>query len=211
MKKIIISWSGGKDSARALYELKTNPNYKAYQAVGLLTTIVESNHQISLHDIPMSWVEAQAKSIGLPWYKVFIPKNNAILYAERISAMLLELKAKEKIMGVVFGDIFLEDLRKEREIKLASIGLKGIFPLWQKNTEMLAREFIQRGFSAVITSVDKKKINEKYIGRNFDEDFINKLLSMQTVDPCGENGEFHSFVYDAPLFKWRIIKPPVPF
>ncbi len=199
-EKVIFSWSGGKDSALALYELQKTKNY---EIVSLLTTITQDYDRISMHGVRTILLEMQAESLGIPLEKVFITKDAT---NEQYERKMSEVMAKYPVAGissVVFGDIFLEDLRKYREDNLSKIGMKGIFPIWKRNTAELAHEFIESGFKAVITCIDSNLLDRMFIGRTFDEQFLSELPS--AVDPCGENGEFHSFVYDGPIFQQRIL------
>ena len=199
-EKVIFSWSGGKDSALALYELQKTKNY---EIVSLLTTITRDYDRISMHGVRTILLEMQAESLGLPLEKVFITKDTT---NEQYECKMWEVMAKYQAAGVssvVFGDIFLEDLRKYREDNLSKTGMKGIFPIWKRDTAELAHEFIESGFKAVITCIDSNHLDKTFIGSAFDEQFLSRLPS--TVDPCGENGEFHSFVYDGPIFRDRIL------
>ena len=155
-----------------------------------------------MHGVRQVLLEKQAKSLNLPLEMVFISKeaNNEEYEGEMKS--LLEKYQKEGIDYVVFGDINLEDVRKYRETNLAKIKMKGFFPLWGKDTTELAHEFIDLGFKAIITCVDSEHLDGKFVGKEFDRDFLSKLP--EKVDPCGENGEFHSFVYDGPIFEYPI-------
>lgn len=195
-RKTLFAWSGGKDSARALYELKKTGEY---EILALLTTITEDYDRISMHGVRRNLLEQQAKSLGFPLEKVYITKNS--------SNEEYEAKMKDKLTyyqgrgasSVVFGDIFLEDLKRYREKNLSKIGMKGIFPIWERNTTDLAHTFIRLEFKAVITCVDSTySLDERFVGRVFDEQFLSELPA--GVDPCGENGEFHSFVFAGPIF-----------
>lgn len=195
-EKIIFTWSGGKDSAMALHELKRNAGY---EIVALLTTITEDYDRISMHGVRRELLEAQAVSLGIRLEKVLISTQSSNEdYESRMRAALEQYKAKG-VSSVAFGDIFLEELRRYREDNLAKIGMKGIFPLWKRRTSDLARDFIHAGFRAVITCVDSEALDKRFAGREFDKAFLSELPS--GIDPCGENGEFHSFVYDGPVFK----------
>lgn len=195
-EKIIFTWSGGKDSAMALHELKKDAGY---EVAALLTTLTEAYDRVSMHGVRRELLEAQTVSLGIPLEKVFISSHSSNEdYESRMRATLGRYKA-EGITSVAFGDIFLEELRKYREDNLAKIGMKGIFPLWKRQTSDLARDFIHAGFRAVITCVDSGVLDKRFAGREFDETFLSELPS--GVDPCGENGEFHSFVYDGPVFE----------
>ena len=196
MEKIILCWSGGKDSAYSLFEIQREGNY---EVAALLTTVTEDYDRISMHGVRRSLLEAQATSLGIPLTKVWIPKNcSNEIYEARMKEALLDFQ-KEEINRVAFGDIFLEDLRKYRENNLAQVGMSAVFPIWKRDTRELARNFIGAGFKAVISCVDPKVLDESFAGRSFDQQFLASLPT--GVDPCGENGEFHSFVHAGPIFK----------
>lgn len=198
-EKLLFTWSGGKDSAMALYELRKTT---AYEVLALLTTVTEDYDRVSMHGVRRVLLEQQALSLGLPLEIVHISKNTSNEeYELKMKEKLLTYKSKG-VSSVVFGDIFLDDLRKYREENLSKIGLKGAFPLWKKDTKTLAQEFINLGFKAIITCVDSKVLDGQFVGRLYDSQFLNNLPS--NVDPCGENGEFHSFVYDGPIFRCEI-------
>ena len=198
--KVILSWSGGKDSALALHELYESQDY---EIAALLTTVTQDYDRISMHGVRRILLERQAQSLGLPLEKVFISKDTSNEeYESKIREVLLKYLTAG-VRSVVFGDIFLEDLRKHREDNLSKIGMEGIFPIWKRDTVELAHTFIDLGFKAVITCVDSNVLDKIFIGRAFDEQFLSKLPS--AVDPCGENGEFHSFVYDGPRFQEKIL------
>ena len=200
-EKALFAWSGGKDSAMALYEIERAGNY---EISALLTTLTEGYDRISIHGVRRSLLEQQAASLGSFLEKVFIPINSSNeIYETRMNEKLAEYAGKE-ITSVIYGDIFLEDLRKYREENLAEMNLKGVFPLWMNNTRELAERFIGLGFKAVVTCVDSFSINKKFAGREYDEKFLKDLPS--NIDPCGENGEFHTFVYDGP-----VLRKPVNF
>lgn len=199
-EKVILSWSGGKDSAIALYKLIKD---RSYEIAVLLTTITEEYDRTCMHGIRRVLVEEQADSLGIPLEKVFISKDTSSKMYESIMKGVLERYLDSEIKTVAFGDIFLEDLRKHREGNLAKIGMNAIFPIWKRNTKDLANEFINLGFKAVITCIDGNLLDKKFVGRTFDNQFINELP--QDIDPCGENGEFHSFVYEGPIFKQKLL------
>jgi uncharacterized protein (TIGR00290 family) len=198
MKKetIIFCWSGGKDSALALNRILHD---ERYEVVTLLTTCNEHFQRVSMHGVRVELLERQAAAIGLPLEKVFVSQRSSNdEYQQKMSACL----AAQKALGVTacaFGDIFLEDLKRWREENLAKIGLRGIFPLWKNDTRELIREFFTLGFGTVICCVNDAYLGEDAVGRNLDENFIASLPS--EVDPCGENGEFHTFAYAGPIFK----------
>ena len=196
MEKALFIWSGGKDSAMALYEVLRS---RDHDIVALATTITEDYDRISMHGVRKTLLEAQACALGIPLEKVFISKTSSNDGYESKMQSLLERHVRRGVSASVFGDIFLEDLRKYREDNLAQVGMKAIFPIWKRASGELAREFIGLGFKAVVTCVDSWVLDKKFAGRDFDEDFISGLP--EGVDPCGENGEFHSFVYDGPIFR----------
>ncbi len=198
-QKVIFTWSGGKDSAMALYELQKS---KDYEVVALLTSVTEDYDRISMHGVRRILLEQQAQSLGLPLEKLYLTRNSSNEeYEAKMKEKLLQYK-DQGVSSAVFGDIFLEDLRKYREDNLAQVGMKGIFPIWKRDTAELARTFMALGFKAVITCVDSNVLDGKFAGRYFDNSFLSELP--RNVDPCGENGEFHSFVYSGPLFQERI-------
>jgi len=195
-EKILMSWSGGKDSSLALFELLES---ECYEIVGLLTAVAEEYGRISMHGVREDLLDAQARSIGLPIVKVFIPSSDSSEEFESRMQEVLERYAAKGVSSVAFGDIFLEDLRTYREDNLRKVGMKGIFPLWKKDTEKLARTFLSRGFRTIITCVDSRSLDGSFSGREYNEQFLSDLPD--NVDPCGENGEFHSFAYEGPLFQ----------
>ncbi|TET16298.1 MAG: diphthine--ammonia ligase [Dehalococcoidia bacterium] len=198
-EKVLLTWSGGKDSAMALYELETADGY---EIAALLTTVTEDYDRISMHGVRATLLEQQAQSLRLPLEKVYLTSNSSNEeYEEKMRDKLTQYRG-QGVFSVVFGDIFLEDVRKYREGNLAKIGMRGVFPLWKRDASELAHTFIDLGFKAVITCVDSNVLDRGFVGRVFDGQFLSELPG--TVDPCGENGEFHSFVYDGPIFRERI-------
>lgn len=195
-EKVIFSWSGGKDSALALYELIQRADY---EITALLTTINQDYDRTSMHGVRRILLEQQAQSLGFALERVLISKDSSNEEYERKMREVLEKYQNAGVCSVAFGDIFLEDLRKYRQEKLSKIGMKAIFPIWKFNTTDLANTFINSGFKAVITCVDSNVLGKIFVGRTFDEQFLSELPC--GVDPCGENGEFHSFVYDGPIFR----------
>lgn len=172
----------------------------------LITTITDQFHRISMHGVREELLDLQVKMLGYPIEKIMIPYPcpNQV-YEEEMAEALRKWKARG-VTHVIFGDLFLEDIRKYREEKLAQIGLTPIFPLWREDTAALAREMLKVGFRAVLTCVDLKKLDPTFAGKEFDETFLESLPA--GVDPCGENGEFHTFVYDGPIFKNTVpVKP----
>ncbi len=199
-KKVLFAWSGGKDSAMALFELQKNEDY---EIAALLTTITQEYDRISMHGVRESLLQQQAESLGLPLEKVYITKKSS---NEEYEAKMMDKLTKCHRMGVscvAFGDIFLEELKKYRQDNLSKVNMKGVFPVWKRDSAELAHAFIDLGFKAVITCIDSNCLDKSFAGRAFDKQFLSELPS--SVDPCGENGEFHSFVYDGPIFRKRIL------
>jgi uncharacterized protein (TIGR00290 family) len=197
--KVLLSWSTGKDSAYALYQMRNTNNF---DVVGLLTTITEEYDRVSMHSTRHDLLKKQAEQLNLPLFPVFIPAScTHDIYKARMQ-IFIEQAAQQGITHIVFGDLFLENVRKYRESQLASSKIRPLFPLWGKNTKALAHEIIQCGWKAIITCVDSQKLDACFTGRHFDQEFLNDIP--KDVDPCGENGEFHTFVYDGPLFQHPI-------
>lgn len=189
-------WSGGKDSAMALHALLQKEDVRV---TGLLTTVTEGYERVSMHGVRVELLRRQAESIGLPLEEVRIPPQcvNPIYEARMESAML---RAREQgIRKIAFGDIFLEDLRAYRESNLAKVGMEAIFPIWKRDTRELARSFISLGFRARTACIDPRVLDRGFAGRELTAGFFAELPS--NADPCGENGEFHTFVFDGPIFK----------
>ncbi|MCH7927979.1 MAG: diphthine--ammonia ligase [Candidatus Dadabacteria bacterium] len=198
-KPLVVSWSGGKDSTLALNEILNNTDYEVHT---LITTVTEGYDRISIHGVRNELLEKQVQSIGLPLHKVSIPKDSKNeQYESALKKVLLKFK-NEGINEIVFGDIFLEDVKKYRDELLDRLDMKGVYPIWKKDSKELARKFIELGFKAVTTCVDSQQIDKKFVGREYDSEFLNDLPN--SADHCGENGEFHTFVYDGPLFDKKI-------
>ena len=196
----LLSWSGGKDSARTLYEIQ---EAGAFSVVALLSTVTEDYDRVSMHGVRRELLERQAKAVGLPLEEIFIPKDASNREYEARMKLVLERYCREGVTSVAFGDIFLEDLRVYREKNLAQLGMRGIFPIWKKDTTELAKSFVELGFKAVIVCVDSRHLDESFAGKMFDSELLQRLPA--GVDPCGENGEFHSFVVDGPNFHETIM------
>ncbi len=196
--KAIFSWSGGKDSAYCLQKVL---NEQTFDVAYLLTTVNDKFHRISMHGVREALLEKQAESIGIPLLKVTVSEGTNQEYEKQMEAILIKAKS-EGIQHVIFGDIFLEDLRVYREKNLAKIGMQGVFPLWKMDTAMLIRDFVNMQFKTVLSCTNDAYLGEEWVGREVDKTFIDQLPV--NVDPCGENGEFHSFCYDGPLFKKKI-------
>jgi uncharacterized protein (TIGR00290 family) len=209
-EKVVLSWSGGKDSALALYELHRTGRF---EVVSLLTTLSQEYDRVSHHGVRSELLEHQAVALGIPLEKLYISVESSDpcrtddsrvmhQYEELMDQTMLRFQAKG-INTVAFGDIFLLQLRAYREAKLGQRGMKALFPLWQRDTNELVQSFVALGFKAYLACVDGSKLGEPFAGRPLDLQFLHDLPA--GVDPCGENGEYHSFVYDGPLFQ-----KPVP-
>lgn len=189
-------WSGGKDSAMALDRVLRSGEY---EVDSLITTINPEFGRVSMHGVREALVEAQAESAGLPLRRMLVGSATGNdVYVSALRSVMSDLRGKG-VQAVIFGDIFLADLRAWREGLLAEAGMEGVFPLWGEDTRSLAREFVARGFKAVICCADDARLDEHAVGRTLDEAFFAGLPA--AVDPCGENGEYHSFVYDGPVFR----------
>ncbi|KYG78255.1 Dph6-related ATP pyrophosphatase [Roseivirga spongicola] len=192
----LFNWSGGKDSALALYHTLRNSQFEVKH---LLTSVNSETNRISMHGVRLSLLQKQAESIGIPLSLLSLPGEISMDEYDQLMADKMQGFLDAGISTSIFGDIFLEDLKQYREQKLAQVGLKGDFPLWQRNTKELVNEFISLGFKTIVVSVDGSKLDQSFVGRIIDESFLNDLP--ENVDPCGENGEFHSFVFEGPIFK----------
>ncbi|MHB8146412.1 MAG: Dph6-related ATP pyrophosphatase [Vulcanimicrobiaceae bacterium] len=194
-QRVVCSWSGGKDSALALHRLL---NDERYEVVALVTTCDERSKRISAHGVRIELAEQQARAIGLPLDTVFLSERRSNEeYREKMGACLLRHR-DQGVGQMVFGDIFLEDIRAWREMSLADTGIGCLFPLWKNDSRALIDEFIGLGFGSVICCVRDDRLDEAALGRRIDREFIEGLP--EDVDPCGENGEFHSFAYAGPIF-----------
>ena len=203
MKRVLLSWSSGKDSAWTLQVLRQQPQY---EIAGLLTTFNQAADRVAMHGVRHSLVEKQAASAGLPLWPVPLPwpcSNDAY---EKLMAEACAKAVAEGIEAVAFGDLFLEDVRAYRNRQMAGTGIATLLPLRRLPTGLLARDMIAGGLKAVFTCIDTRKLDRAFAGRRFDEEFLANLPV--GVDPCGENGEFHSFVYAGPMFRSEISVVP---
>jgi uncharacterized protein (TIGR00290 family) len=197
--KAYVSWSSGKDSAFALHEAR---RLDLAQVVGVLSTINEVHDRVAMHGVRNALLDRQITALGLPAIKVPIPSpcSNEI-YEARMAQACERLKAQE-VRHIVFGDLFLEDIRAYRVEKLSAMGMEPIFPLWRRDTTALAREMIASGLCARIACLDPRKLDRSFGGRCFDADLLRDLPD--GIDPCGENGEFHTAVTAGPMFDHEI-------
>ena len=196
MKKAFFNWSSGKDSALALYKVLQQ---KEYDVQRLLTNVNKDYSRISMHGLRETLLDKQVAQIGLPLDKLYFPADVTMdMYNDKMRTQLTEFK-NQGLDYSIFGDIFLEDLKKYRDTKLAEVELTGVYPIWKRDTKEVIAEFLALGFKAITVCVNAKLLGEEFVGRVIDEDFINDLPD--NVDVCGENGEFHTFVFDGPIFK----------
>lgn len=200
LPKAILAWSSGKDSAYALHVAKQSAQV---EIVGLLTTLTETFDRVSMHAVREELLDLQAASLGLPCTKVWIPAPcpNEV-YEQRMGDAMNAVR-DAGVTHVVFGDLFLQDIRDYREAQLARVGMQAVFPLWLRNTDSLAHEMVAAGLRAVITCVDPRALDRSFAGRVFDDSFLQDLP--EGVDPCGENGEFHTVVTAGPMLQNPII------
>lgn len=201
MKKAQFNWSGGKDSSLALYHVLQE---ERHEVAGLLTSFNGANNRVSMHGIHKNLIEAQARQLGFRLQSLKLPEQITMGEYDALMKEAMEDYKQRGIRCCIFGDIFLEDLKAYRERQLQKVGMEAVFPLWKRSTEELAKQFIDLGFKAVVVSVNGNKINQSFAGRDYDAQFLADLPA--GVDPCGEYGEFHTFVYDGPIFD-----RPVPF
>jgi len=193
--RVLLAWSSGKDSAFALHVLRERDDV---EVVGLLTTVNETHDRVAMHAVRRTLLEAQAAAAGLPLTLVRIPHPCSDLAYEAAMGRALEEARASGVVGVAFGDLFLEDIRRYREEKMTGTGLRPLFPLWGRPTAGLAREMLEAGLKARITCVDPRVLAGSFAGREFDLPLLADLPA--GVDPCGENGEFHTFAWDGPMF-----------
>jgi uncharacterized protein (TIGR00290 family) len=201
--RAVLFWSGGKDSVLALDRLRRSGQV---EVTALITTVNRRYGRVSMHGVREELIVAQARAVGIPLDKMYVgPKSDNAEYVAALKATLASWKDRG-LRRVAFGDIFLADLRQWREALLAESGMEGIFPLWQADTRDLAAEFVARGYKAVLCCANDAFLGEEHVGRALDADFFKHLPA--GVDPCGENGEYHSFVWDGPVFRAPVAFAP---
>ncbi len=194
-EKIIFSWSGGKDSALALYEILRSGRY---EIVALLTTVSMEFDRIVMHGVRKTLLDAQAQALGIPSEPIYLPASPTNDQYERALQAALERYKAQGVRRCAFGDIFLEDLKKYRDEKLAACGMEGIYPIWKRDSRDLIEQFLSLQFKAVLSCVDTQALQVHWAGRDIDASFLRDLPP--AVDPCGENGEYHSYVYEGPIY-----------
>ena len=198
-KKAVFSWSTGKDSALALHKIL---NQNEYDIVSLVTTVTEDYGRVSMHGLRVELLEEQAESLGIPLKKIYIPKQcTNDIYEKSFEDGLREFR-ESGVYNIIFGDIFLEDVRNYRLKQMDKIDMNCVFPIWHEKSTDLAERFIDLGFRAKIICVDSEVLGKEFAGREYDRDFLTDLP--ENIDKCGENGEFHTFTYDGPLFSFSV-------
>lgn len=196
MKRVVLSWSSGKDSAWTLFLLQQSKNV---EIIGLLTAVNSEFNRVAMHAVREELLDAQAKAAGLPLFKVPLPwPCSNVDYEREIKTAFDKLRLEHNVTHIAYGDLFLEDIRQYRINLMKDSKLSPIFPIWGIATSTLADEMISSGLSAYLTCVDPKQLSEKFAGHKFDNNFLSLLDD--DIDPCGENGEFHTFVYSGPMF-----------
>lgn len=198
-QRTLLSWSSGKDSAWSLHLLRQNPNYRVE---ALLTTFNGAASRVAMHAVRRELAAAQADRVGLPLWSVDLPWPCSNSEYEALMQGVCNRALASGITAMAFGDLFLEDIRAYRETQLKTTGITPVFPVWQIPTHRLATDLIDAGVRAKVTCVDPSKLNPSFAGRDYDHEFLRDLPA--SVDPCGENGEFHTFVHDAPVFSSAI-------
>lgn len=199
-KRITVSWSGGKDSAFALYKMLLS---EEYEVAHLHTVIGKETKRVGLHGIREELIDRQAQSLGIPLIKLYLETSDDHSAYEKLVKEFYRQCAGDKIEGIMFGDIFLEDLKQYREELLRESGLTPIYPIWKMDTRNLLDDFIRTGFKTVVCAVNGNFFSSEQLGHTLDRQFIDSIFP--GVDPCGENGEFHTFVYDGPLFQAPVL------
>ena len=197
--RVVLSWSSGKDSAWALHLLR---QMQDVEVAALLTTFNSSANRVAMHAVRRGLVEAQAERAGLPLWPVELPWPCSNAVYEELMSEVCQRAVAEEVDSMAFGDLFLQDIRDYREAQLRGTGLTPLFPVWQLPTGSLALEMIEAGVKAKVTCVDPRKMDRFFAGKEFDQQFLDSLPP--SIDPCGENGEFHSFVYESPVFSCPI-------
>ena len=196
MEKVLVSWSGGKDCALAMYDTLVTGEY---QVVGLLTTVREDSDRVDLHDVRCSLIERQAQALGVPWEKVLVSSTTSNADYDPNLVQTFRRYKDSGLTSVVFGDIFREDLRRYRTLNLARLGLKALFPLWKRDNLQIMESLISLGFRAIVTSINTRRLRDWFLGRTIDRKFLLRFPNSANV--CGEYGEYHTFVYDGPIFE----------
>jgi len=192
---VVVSWSSGKDCAFALHQIR---NEGKFEVIGLLTTLNQENDRVAMHGVRKELLQRQMEALDLPAEMVMLPMPCDNETYRRLVGDTIEVLRERGVKQVVFGDLFLEDVRQYREEQMQDSGLSPIFPLWLRDTKQLSRDMVESGLRAIVTCVDQRALPAEYVGRQYDHVFLNDLPP--GVDPCGEKGEFHTVVVDGPMF-----------
>ena len=195
-KKTLLSWSSGKDSAWALHLLRQRDDV---EVIGLFTTVNAEFQRVAMHAVRLELLKLQAEAVGLPLETLNIPNPCSNQQYESVMKEFVDASRERGIRCMAFGDLFLQDIRAYREANLKDTGITPLFPLWEIPTDRLARQMISEGLRAYLTCIDPKKMPARFAGREFGPSFLDELP--ESVDPCGENGEFHTFAVAGPMFK----------
>lgn len=198
-KKITISWSGGKDSAYALYQLLQTDKF---EVVSLHTTFDAELKRVGMHGVQEELIMAQAEALSIPLEKIYLPKDMSHDSYERVMQQFYKKLKKDGVSHIMYGDIFLEDLKNYRDRQLAAAGIESVYPLWSRKTDDLIKDFLAEGFRTVVCAANAALFEQSQIGKSVDSQWLSAL--QPKIDPCGENGEFHTFVYNGPLFNKAI-------
>ena len=204
-KRVLLSWSSGKDCAWALHCMRQQDDI---ELLGLFTTINEAFDRVAMHAVRVELVRLQAERLGLPVQFLSIPWPCSDADYEAVMGNFVAAAKARGVTHMAFGDLFLEDIRHYRQERLAGTGIEPLFPLWGKPTDELSRDMIGQGLKAIITCVDPKQLDSNFAGQYYNRDLLSRLP--EGIDPCGENGEFHSFVFDGPMFVAPIAIKPGP-
>jgi uncharacterized protein (TIGR00290 family) len=194
MQNVFLNWSGGKDCSLALHRLRK----QGVKVEFLFTTLSKETNRVSMHGVPKELITRQAMSLGIHSRKMYLPASESAELYNKLMQHEMQLMQARGLNTAVFGDIFLEDLKTYREEQLKAVGMNALFPLWKEKPKQLITEFIDSGFKAIVVCVNAGKLDPSFIGREINREFIRDLPA--GVDVCGENGEFHTFVYDGPVF-----------
>jgi uncharacterized protein (TIGR00290 family) len=199
VQKVMVSWSGGKDSALALQKVMDDPNY---EVSGIFSTTSEESGRLPVHEVKVWLLQKQANALDLPLTIIPIPSHASNKVYEQCLGDFFQQCLEKGVDMVVFADLFLEDIKVYRDQLLNQFQMRGHYPLWGSTSRLVGNMFIAEGFQAVVTTIDQNELGEEWVGKVYDCSFLKELP--ESVDPCGENGEFHTFVYNGPIFKWPL-------
>ena len=199
VQKVMVSWSGGKDSALALHKVMKDPNY---EVCGIFSTTSEESGRLPVHEVKNQLLQKQSNAIGIPLTIIPIPLHASNEMYEQCLGTFFRQWQEKGVDMIVYADLFLEDIKSYRDQLLDQYKMKGYYPLWGTASREVGNMFIFEGFQALVTTIDREKLGEEWVGKIYDFSFLKELP--EPIDPCGENGEFHTFVYDGPTFTWPL-------